>query len=148
MSGQPGHQDVHPWLPDPDWAPLAPFWSAARDGHLAFPQCTTCMRFQWYPQDMCPSCRTLTFRWTEVEARGHVFSHTVLRRSFMPEFAGRTPLMIVLVKFTHVPGVTLVTNVLDPPSGGVRIDDDVVIEFPDVGAGLRLPMARVVNASA
>lgn len=137
----------YPWLPDPGWAPVAPFWSAAGGGRLAFPRCGGCGRFQWYPQDMCPDCRAMAYEWTDVDPRGYVFSHTVLRRSFMPEFTARLPVDIVLVKFAHVPGVTLITNVLDPPSDGVRIDAEVTIEFPEVAPATRLPMARIAGGA-
>lgn len=133
----------HPWLPDPSWAPVAPFWAAANEGRLVFPRCARCGRFQWYPQDMCPHCRVMAYEWTEVDGRGHVFSHTTLRRSFTPGFDARLPLEIVLVKFVSAPGVTLITNLVDPPADGVRIDADVTIEFPEAAPGMRLPVARL-----
>ena len=141
-AAQPSTSD-YPWLPDVDWAPVAPFWAAAREQRLVFPRCGRCGRFQWYPQDMCPECRVMAFEWTEVSASGYVFSHTTLRRSFVPNFESLLPLPIVLVKFVHAPGVTLVTNVLDAPEGGVHIDAEVSVVFPEVAPGVNLPMARL-----
>ncbi len=133
----------HPWLPDLNWAPVAPFWAAAREQRLVFPRCGRCGRFQWYPQDMCPDCRVMAFEWAEVSPSGYVFSHTTLRRSFVPHFDNLLPLEIGLIKFVHAPGVTLVTNVLDTPAGGVHIDAEVTIVFPEVAPGVNLPMARL-----
>lgn len=138
----------HPWLPDREWPPTAPFFAAAQDQRLAFPQCSVCGRYQWYPQDMCPQCRAMAFAWVTVAPQGYVFSATVLRRAFVPGFTARLPLQIVLARFPHVPGVTLVTDVLDPPPAGVGLDVGLTIEFPEVAPGVRLPAARVVEVPA
>lgn len=134
---------TYPWLPALDWAPVAPFWAAAREQRLVFPRCTRCGRFQWYPQDMCPDCRVMAFEWAQVDPSGYVFSHTTLRRSFVPDFDSLLPREIGLIKFVHAPGVTLVTNIVDAAEGAVRIDAEVTIVFPEVSPGVNLPMATL-----
>jgi uncharacterized OB-fold protein len=133
--------DSRPWVPDITWPVLEEFWAAAREGRLVFPRCTACGRYQWYPQAMCPACRTMAFEWDEVRPEGYVFSHTTLRRSFVPGEGGEQARDIVLVKFVHVPGVTLITNVRGDLAP--RVDLRARIAFEQVAPGVSLPVSEL-----
>ncbi|MBN9097938.1 MAG: hypothetical protein J0I49_07480 [Pseudonocardia sp.] len=137
----PDDSAAGPWVPDTTWPVLQEFWAAARTGHLVFPRCTACGRYQWYPQAMCPACRAMAFAWDEVAPDGYVFSHTTLRRSFVPGADGQQARHIVLVKFLHVPGVTLVTNVREDVEP--RVDLRARIAFDEVAPGVSLPVSEL-----
>ncbi|MGE3621529.1 MAG: Zn-ribbon domain-containing OB-fold protein [Acidimicrobiia bacterium] len=145
VEARPGPSLDHPWLPDTAWPVLAPFWEALARGSLAFPRCTGCGRFQWYPQAMCPRCRAMDFEWTDVEGTGRVFTFTVVRQAFLPEFADRLPTTVALVEVGAAPGVRLVTNVLTADrrdaAGRVAVGDLVDIEVEEVSPGVFLPFA-------
>lgn len=130
-----------PWIPDTAWPVLEEFWGAARGGRLVFPRCTACGRYQWYPQVMCPGCRAMAFAWDEVRPEGYVFSHTTLRRSFVPGEDRAQARHIVLVKFVHVPGVTLVTNVRGDVAP--RVDLRARVTFQEVAPGVSLPVSEL-----
>ncbi|CAN0151518.1 unnamed protein product, partial [Phaeothamnion confervicola] len=134
-----------PWVPETEWPVLAPFWAALRDGTLAFPRCTNCGRFQWYPQPMCPACRAMAFEWTDVRPAGTIFTFTVVRKAFLPAFADRLPMTAALVEIDDAPGVRLVTNVFTVDGqdvvGATSIGAEVDIEIVEVAAGVHLPFA-------
>lgn len=130
----------YPWLPRTDWPALAPYWSALRDGELRFPR-SPCGRFQWYPQPICPSCHSSVFEWVAVEPAGVVFSHTTLRRAFIPAFAPLLPVRVAVVDVDAAHGVRLVSCV-DPrvaDTGDLHVGDVVRLHVTPVGDGISLP---------
>jgi uncharacterized OB-fold protein len=100
-------------LPDPTWAPLAPFWQAAARHELALPRCDACSRLCWYPEEQCPACGSSGFTWSAVSGRGTLFSWTVVRHAFVPQYAPILPFATGLVALDEDPAVRLVTRVVD-----------------------------------
>jgi len=96
------------------------FFSALDRQALAFPRCTDCDRFHWYPMKRCPHCGSEAVGWHEVEGTGEVFSWTAVRHAFDPAYADRLPYIVALVEFADAPGVRLVTNIAADP-GQLRI---------------------------
>ncbi|MBT5083232.1 MAG: hypothetical protein HOK21_05155 [Rhodospirillaceae bacterium] len=90
-----------------------PFWNAVDAGHLSFPVCRTCDRFHWYPLNLCPYCRGQDIAWSEVSGPGELYSWTVVRHAFDPEFWDQIPYIVALVVFPDAPGIRLVTNLID-----------------------------------
>jgi hypothetical protein len=133
----------YPFLPDVEWEELAPFWSAAREGVLKFPRCRDCGRYQWYPQAMCPNCRGMNMDWTAVKPVGRLFTYTVIRRSFLPGFEDRLPMIIGLVEFEEAHGVRLVTNLIDCEEADVEIGKSVEVVFTEVADGINLPFVKL-----
>jgi hypothetical protein len=70
--------------------------------------------------------------WHEVEGTGTVYTHTVVRRSFLPDQRDVAPFTIILVELDGVDGPRLVANLaagVDP-----RIGMRVRPTFPTVGS--------------
>jgi len=131
-------------LPDPTWSVSAGFWEGAQRSELCFPLCDSCGTYAWYPVPRCGVCGSDGFSWDVVEPVGCVYSFTVLRRAFLPQLVDRLPHGVVLVRFEHVPGVTLVSMLAageDP--GTLEVDQPVEIVFETAGeGGMRLPCVR------
>jgi uncharacterized protein len=144
MTELPGPTDGYPWVPDTEWPMLAPFWSALANGYLAFPRCTSCLHFQWYPEDACDDCQSEDLVWTPVRPGASVHSFTVLRRTLLPGFG--TPLPIVLVDIDEAPGVRMITNLI----GDVEPRTGLLVEIVrrEVIPGVILPFARTRNSAS
>jgi uncharacterized OB-fold protein len=134
--------------PDTSWLPLRPYWEALARHELAFPQCTRCGRFQWYPRVLCAACIGWEFRWTPVTPRGHVFGFSIVRRVWLPD--AKVPYTVCTVEIDAAPGVLLICNLADEAQcAEVAVAAPVIIEFLDVeGAtptqpSITMPFARI-----
>jgi uncharacterized OB-fold protein len=130
-------------LPDTDWPPTRPFWAGAARGELVLPRCDACGRFVWYPDARCRACGASGHTWTAVSGRGRLFSWSVVRRAFIPQFADGVPYVTGLVAIDEDPAVRLVTRVVDCDPTALRPDLPVRVVFRP----LRFPgIARTVTA--
>jgi uncharacterized OB-fold protein len=77
----------------------------------------------WYPDAAGPDCPGATIRWEPVDGTGTIYSHTTVRRSFLPGGRDRVPYTVVLVDMDAAPGVRLVGNMPDDanPAIGQRV---------------------------
>jgi uncharacterized OB-fold protein len=116
-------------LPDVTWAPVAPFWAAAAEGRLSLPRCVSCARLCWYPKDECPVCGGRSFRWDTVAGRGRLFSWSVVRHPFLPQFREKVPYATGLVALDEDPAVRLVTGIVDVSPSELRIDMPMEVVF-------------------
>lgn len=129
------------WEPDQTWAALTPYWEGLAAGELRFPCCAGCGRFEWYPAPRCPACGGAAFDWPAVPPVGHVYTTTVVLEPFMPQFAGHTPLLLLIVGIDHAPGVRLVTRLADPSVREIAIGTAVRLVPREVRIGEFLPFA-------
>lgn len=87
------------------------FWRSLKRERISFPQCDECGKVHWYPMARCPHCLSDRLGWREVDGETSLYSWTVVRRSFSPEFTA--PYVIGLVEFAEIPGTRLITNIVD-----------------------------------
>jgi uncharacterized protein len=132
-------------LPDVDWEPTRPFWAAAADGVLAFPRCEDCLRFVWYPEPACRWCRGPRLEWTPVSGRARLFSWSVVRRAFIPQFQSLVPFVSGLVAIDEDAAVRLVTRIVDCDPEQLRVDEPLrvvfrALEFPGLEGRVTAPM--------
>jgi uncharacterized OB-fold protein len=137
-------------LPDTEWEPTRPFWEGAGRGELVIPRCDTCGRYTWYPRTRCRRCKGEGFTWTVMSGRGRLFSWTVVRHSFIPQFAGLVPLVPALVALAEDPGVRVVTRMVDCAPSDLRIDMPVhavyrPLEFDTVHGTVTAPLFAPVD---
>jgi uncharacterized OB-fold protein len=116
-------------LPDVQWEPTRQFWAAAARGTLMIPRCDACGRYVWYPETPCRHCGAERLTWTEVSGRGRLFSWSVVRHAWIPQFADRLPLVTGLVALEEEPAVRLVTYIVDCPLDRLRCDMPVRAVF-------------------
>jgi uncharacterized OB-fold protein len=91
---------------------FAPYWTSLRSGRLAFPWCNDCGRHHWYPMQRCPHCGSAAIEWSQVSGEGTLYSWTVVRHAFSPDYRDKVPYTVALVEFPDAPGVRLVTQLL------------------------------------
>jgi uncharacterized OB-fold protein len=132
-------------LPDTDWPPTREFWAAAARGELSVPRCDACARFVWYPDGACRWCGGGALTWTRVAGRGSLFSWSVVRRAFIPQFAADVPYVTGLVALEEDPAVRLVTRIVDADPAALRVDMEVRVvfrplRFPDLARSVVAPM--------
>jgi uncharacterized protein len=134
-------------LPDVNYAPLRPFWSAASERRLVFPQCPTCRSFQWYPRPKCPQCGGTEYGWAQVADNARIFSWTVVRRALYMPLRPIAPYVPVILEFDDAPGVRLVSRWLHSDATGLVVGGEVGIVFEDLGyprlhTGILAPMVQ------
>ena len=128
--------------PDLNWRPVRPYWEAAARGELCLPRCARCARFQWYPRLLCPACLSPDFDWTVVAPRGEVYSHTTVRRPFLPGAKDAVPFTVVQLQLDEVPGVIVLTGLADEVEpGSITIGQPMTVRFEPATDGVRLPVA-------
>lgn len=125
-------------LPEMDTALLAPYWEGLRNGELRFPHCACCSTWQWYPVYWCPECGG-EYEWREVRTIGTLYSWTVVRKAFFPEFAPKIPLTVAIVDIDDAPGVRLVANAYGCDPSEFRIGMKMDIGFHPINGEVTLP---------
>lgn len=98
-----------------------PFWEGLRAGRISFPRCEDCGRFHWYPMKRCPHCSGERIAWAVVRGEGVLYSFTIVRYAFSPEYRDKLPYVVALVEFPDAPGVRLITQLVDVPHEAIRI---------------------------
>jgi uncharacterized OB-fold protein len=116
-------------LPDTDWPPTREFWAAAARGELAVPRCDACGRYVWYPDGTCRFCGAQTCTWTTVSGRGRLYSWSVVRRAFIPQFAAEVPYVTALVAIDEDPAVRIVTRLVDCDPARLQVNMPVRVVF-------------------
>jgi uncharacterized OB-fold protein len=128
MSSEAGSTYLSQGLPIPVAEPdglSAPYWAALRQGRLLGQRGTRCHTWQFGPEWLCHRCHAFDPEWTEVEARGRIFSW---ERVWHPSHAAlkqHGPYLAVLVELQHAGGVRMVGNLLGDPMQTVTIGDHV-----------------------
>ncbi|MFM8237675.1 MAG: Zn-ribbon domain-containing OB-fold protein [Actinomycetota bacterium] len=134
-------------LPDVDDPLTAPYFAGAARGELVVPRCAACARFVWYPEPTCPACGAEPV-WTPVSGRGTLFSWAVVRRPFLPAFAGMVPFVTGLVALAEDPAVRIPTLVTGTDPDALAPDAPVhavfrPLAFPTVDGSVVVPMFEV-----
>ena len=100
-------------LPDLTWTPALPYWEGAAAGELWLPFCVGCGRANWYPKPACSACGETTFAWRPVVGTGTLFSYSVVRRAFLPQYRDLVPMVTGLVALDDVPVIRIVTRIVE-----------------------------------
>ena len=116
-------------LPDLAWEPTREFWAAAARGQLMITRCDRCARFVWYPESPCRYCGGARLTWTQVSGRGTLFSWSVVRHAWVPQFAAQVPFVSGLIALDEDPAVRLVSYIVDCAPSDLRCDMPVHAVF-------------------
>ena len=125
-------------LPEPN-ADDAPFWAHCAARRLTFQKCVACGRITHPPIGACPACQSLEREWMDAPAEARVFSFTWVHTAAHDSVAQPLPYNVVVVEFPALPGVRLISNVVDAEPGGLAIGDRLSLEWESVSDGLSLP---------
>jgi uncharacterized OB-fold protein len=103
-----------PELPFPEpTAESAPFWEHIAQGRLMFQACGDCGLAVHPPLPVCPACQAANRTWMPAPATGRVFTYTIAHYASHEAVQGHLPYNIAVIEFPDLPGVRLVSNVID-----------------------------------
>lgn len=135
------------YFDDRDVAPApnaedAPFWASCAQRRLAFQQCRACGALTHPPLGVCPRCQSTDREWIEAPALARVYSFTWIHTAALDAVAGTLPYNVAVVEFPALPGVRLVTNIVDARRGQLAIGDRVELIWETLPGGDALPRFR------
>jgi uncharacterized OB-fold protein len=78
----------------------------------------------------CPHCRSARWKWHRVSGAGEIHSFTEVRHAFDRSRVDALPYTVALIAFADVPGVRLITNIIDADAASLRIGQRVEPVFP------------------
>lgn len=116
-------------LPDVDWAPTRELYAGAARGELRVTRCNLCASLVWYPGTPCRSCGAERQEWVTVSGRGTLFSWSVVRFPWIPQFRSIVPFVTGLVALEEDPRVRLVSRIVDCAPEDLRIDMRLTVDF-------------------
>jgi uncharacterized OB-fold protein len=128
-------------LPEPN-VDDAPFWANCAARRLAFQRCSACERVTHPPIGVCPACQSFERTWIDAPSDARVFSFTWVHTAAHESVAQSLPYNVVVVEFPALPGVRLISNVIDVAPGALAIGDRLTLVWESVGDGVSLPRFR------
>jgi uncharacterized OB-fold protein len=124
-----------------------PFWEAANQEKLVLQRCTNCSALQYPPRQRCNRCdSTAPMEWQEVEGRGHVDVHMVIRDSRIRGFRSAQPINFAVIRLDEDPGINFLSNLPGSPPGEVIDDSPVEVVFASIpGSDQLVPEWRIAK---
>ncbi len=113
-----------------------PYWSFLQQGELRVQRCRSCNQLVFYPREICPYCSGHEFSWEKLSGRGKIYSFTVVRRPFLPEFDAMAPYIYAIVELEE--GIKLASNIINCPVDEVFIGMAVQATFQEQEEGRTL----------
>ncbi len=113
-----------------------PYWSYLQKDELWIPRCNSCSQLVFYPREICPHCASLEFTWEKMSGRGKVYSFTVIRRPFLPEFAAMSPYVFAIIELEE--GIRMASNIINCQPNDVYIGQSVRAVFEEHENGRKL----------
>jgi uncharacterized OB-fold protein len=92
-------------------------------------RCQDCAHWIHFPEPRCPSCGGASFVFAPVSGEGRVETFSVIHRSFVAEFADRTPYVIAWVGLPEQEGLRVFANVTGCGPDQVAIGMPVTVCF-------------------
>lgn len=109
---------------------------------LSIQYCPACAQYIFYPRERCPHCWQGMPEWRKTSGRGTVYTYTIVRKSYLPEFAPRVPYIYALVELEE--GIRIPSNIMDCPVEQVKIGMPVELAWAQADFGL-VPVFRPVE---
>ena len=122
-----------------------PFWSAAKDGRLVVPFCTSCDHPIWYPKKFCGACGSLSVAWRETSGHGVIYSFSEIHRGEGP-YAEAGHYVLALVDLDE--GARMLTNIVDADPASLAVGQAVRVVFHPAGDSAALPRFTPFPAKA
>ena len=111
----------------------APFWAGVVGSRLLVQRCSGCEAWIWGPQWRCGTCGTWDPVWTEVAARGRVFSWIRTWQPVSPGVVDYLPYVTVLVELADAGAVRVLGLWADEAEPAVG--EPVEVVWPEVVPG-------------
>lgn len=106
---------------------------------LKIQYCPVCAQYIFYPRPQCPHCWQGKPEWKESSGQGTVYTYTIVRKSYLPEFAHRVPYIYALVELAE--GIRIPSNIIDCPVEEVKVGMPVELAWQEDDTGF-IPVFR------
>jgi uncharacterized OB-fold protein len=137
------------YLPDTLLLPPGPddgeFWEHCDAGRLVFQGCAHCATVVHPPTPMCPGCQSTERAWVNAPREARVFTYTWAHSAAHESVKAVLPYNIVLVEFPALPGVRLVSNVVNVVPGELNFGDPLELAWEACANGRQLPRFRKIE---
>lgn len=127
-------------LPDVAHPDFAPFWSGCREARLLVPSCAL-GHLTWPPRPICQTCFEWNLSWTEVSGSGSLYSWTVVHRTRLAGYTGRTPYVVGMVSLNSAPSIRMLGR-CDVAIDDLTVGLPLAVAFERVDAEVSLPYWR------
>lgn len=114
-------------------------WYNRGSNQLEIQYCPDCDKYIFFPREMCPYCLAVIPEWKTTCGRGRIYSHTIVRRSALREFADRTPYIYAIVELHE--GFRMPANIVQCPVEKIKIGLPVELAWAEQGEKV-LPVFR------
>jgi uncharacterized OB-fold protein len=144
--GVRAHVDPRP-VPAPDDV-TGFYWAAATDHRLVLQRCLACRKMQYPPEICCVHCQAEEFEAVETTGRGVIYTYSVVDRPLHAGFVDALPYVVALVELDDQPGLRILTNLFDVPTG-TRLYCGLPVEvtFEERGS-VTLPQFRLLETTS
>lgn len=137
-----------PYLPDGVPFPDPPldareFWRHCAERRLMFQTCADCATPRHPPTPLCPNCQSTATDWRKAPTDARIYSYTIVHNPSHQAVADRVPYNVAVIEFPDLPGVKLVSNVVDAAPNALKIGLAVVLEWQQHGQGPWLPRFKI-----
>ncbi len=113
------------------------FWEGCKRHELLLLKCTNCGGIRFYPQPMCPDCRSSDLGYVKASGKGEVWSYTTCYHAFGPAWREAVPYTVVVVKLKE--GPRMVSNLVECDPKDIYIGMPVEVKFDEVTPEVTLP---------
>jgi uncharacterized OB-fold protein len=120
-----------PWIDEIN----EPFWAGCRDGKLCIQQCPDTSRLIFPPRPGNPWSPRTKPAWTEVEARGTIWSFIEPHPPLMLDFTERAPYTSICVALDCDPTIRMIGNLLKSEDGDIN---DFCYEELEIGTPVKV----------
>ena len=100
---------------------------------------TACAHLIHPPLPVCPRCQSVERQWAPAPREAVVFSFVWVHTAAHDSVADVLPYNVALVEFPALPGVRLVSNVVNVKHGDLAIADRLALVWEEGEAGQWLP---------
>lgn len=114
-------------------------WYNRGRNELKVQYCPDCDKYIFFPREICPYCLETTPEWKTTCGRGRIYSHTIVRRSALKEFEGKTPYIYAIIELYE--GFRMPANIVQCPVDKIKIGLPVELAWAEQGEKV-LPVFR------
>jgi len=124
-----------------------PFWDAAKQQKLMIQKCSACGSLAYPARARCNRCSsTAPLEWTEVEGKGHIDVHLIIRDSRIRGYRSAQPINFAIIRLDEDPGINFLSNLPGTPPGEFEDGMPVEVVFAQVeGSDQLIPEWQIVK---
>ena len=133
--------DVNRPLPSLDIPDTREFWQGTKHKELRYQQCATCSTIVFFPRAHCTGCTSSDLTLKVSAGRGHLYSYSLVRKSFHPFFEGLVPYAVAWVDLEEGPRILSNLTGIDDPFTDIHMGMPVTVEWEE-HEGLCIPLFK------